>query len=365
MRDAARFRILALLLHLAMGQLGRRVLARRGISDPSELELPDPRLEELDPALALRDLGRAFAGFSATVRRSAENLPLKAFLQKAEIRVFAREFRRFLERFGHLSESGNDFSAKPWKNDPAAVLRMVGAHAAAEGPDRRDRIPASATRRTSRWARRVTKRRVDRECIGAVFSRGFYLLHLWALKLGRVLVTEGALDLAEDVFLLRLEELRDLAEREVTGQEARERVLRRKEEMAESASTSLPEQIVGDRVPEATSPSGSRDELRGIGVSRGVYEGWVSVVRSLEETPRFRDGNVLVVPFSDIAWSPLFSRAGAIIAEAGGILSHSAIVARELGIPAVVSVPGACELSDGARVRVDGLEGRITLLDLS
>jgi len=87
------------------------------------------------------------------------------------------------------------------------------------------------------------------------------------------------------------------------------------------------------------------------------------VVRSLDAAARFREGDVLAVPYSDVAWTPLFARAGAIIAEAGGILSHSAITARELGIPAVVSVPGACDLPDGTRIRVDGLEGRISRLD--
>jgi phosphoenolpyruvate synthase/pyruvate phosphate dikinase len=365
MRDAARFRILALLLHLALGQLGRRALARQGVSDPSKLELRDPRLEELDPALALRRLAEVFAKLPAATRQSAEDLTPQAFLRKTEARSFSKEFRRFLEHFGHLSESGNDFSAKPWQGNPAGVLEMVIAQATVEGSGQRERVPASETHLTGRWARRVTKRRVDRERIGAVFSRGFYLLHMWAMKLGRVLQVEGTLDDAEDVFLLHLEEVRNLASGKLCGPDARQGVLRRQEEMARSASISLPDQILGDRIPDAASRPESEDELSGIGVSRGIYEGPVSVVRSLEEASRFRDGDVLVVPYSDIAWTPLFARAGAIIAEAGGILSHSAITARELDIPAVVSVAGACELSDGTGVRVDGLEGRVTLLDVS
>ena len=363
MRDAARFRIVALLLHLALGQLGRRALARRGISDPSALELPDPRLEELDPAFALRGLARVFAELPAATRRSAEHLSLRAFLRKPETRPFSIEFGGFIERFGHLSESGNDFSAKPWEGDPEGVLKMVIAQATAQGSGGRERVPASATRQTEHWARRVTKRRVDRERVGAVFSRGFYLLHRWALKLGQVLRVEGTLDEMEDVFLLHLEELRGLASGELGRQDARQEVLRRKEAMAKSASISLPGQILGDRVPGVATREESGNELSGIGVSRGIYEGSISVVRSLEEASRFCDGDILVIPYSDIAWTPLFTRAGAILAEAGGILSHSAIVARELGIPAVVSVPGVCELTDGRRVLVDGLAGRITLLD--
>ena len=58
-------------------------------------------------------------------------------------------------------------------------------------------------------------------------------------------------------------------------------------------------------------------------------------------------GDVLVVPHSDVAWTPLFGRAGAVIAGSGGMLSHSSIVARERGIPCVVSLPDALRLADG------------------
>ena len=70
---------------------------------------------------------------------------------------------------------------------------------------------------------------------------------------------------------------------------------------------------------------------------------------------------MLVIPHSDVGWTPLFARAGAVIAESGGILSHSSIVAREYGIPAVVSVPGACQLLDNRLVTVDGYQGKVRM----
>ena len=70
-------------------------------------------------------------------------------------------------------------------------------------------------------------------------------------------------------------------------------------------------------------------------------------------------GDVLIIPFSDVGWTPLFARAGAVVAESGGILSHSSIVAREYRIPAVVSVSGACRIPDGAMVTVNGYTGDI------
>jgi pyruvate,water dikinase len=71
-------------------------------------------------------------------------------------------------------------------------------------------------------------------------------------------------------------------------------------------------------------------------------------------------GAVLVIPYSDVSWVPLFAQAGAIIAESGGILSHSSIVAREYQLPAVVSIANACRLlNNDMIVTVDGFKGEV------
>ena len=70
-----------------------------------------------------------------------------------------------------------------------------------------------------------------------------------------------------------------------------------------------------------------------------------------------------MIPFSDVGLTPLFARAGAVVAESGGILSHSSIIAREYGIPAVVSLPGACRIADGTIVGVDGYTGYVEILN--
>ena len=69
----------------------------------------------------------------------------------------------------------------------------------------------------------------------------------------------------------------------------------------------------------------------------------------------------MIIPYSDVGWTPLFTKAGAIVAESGGFLSHSSIIAREYGIPAVVSVPGVCRLKDNTMVTIDGYQGEIII----
>jgi pyruvate,water dikinase len=87
------------------------------------------------------------------------------------------------------------------------------------------------------------------------------------------------------------------------------------------------------------------------------------IVKGIDDSAKVQPGDVIAIPFSDVGWTPLFARAGAVIAEAGGMLSHSSIVAREYRIPCVVSVTGATRLPDGATVVVDGYTGTVTVED--
>ncbi len=85
-------------------------------------------------------------------------------------------------------------------------------------------------------------------------------------------------------------------------------------------------------------------------------------MRSREDFERVQKGDVIAIPYSDVAWTPLFARAGAVVAEAGGMLSHSSIVAREYGIPCVVSVSDACSLPENSLVYVDGYQGEVRIV---
>jgi pyruvate,water dikinase len=86
----------------------------------------------------------------------------------------------------------------------------------------------------------------------------------------------------------------------------------------------------------------------------------VRIVRDSAEFGELRPGDVLVAPYTNPAWTPLFERAAAVAVDSGGPTSHAAIVAREYGIPAVMAtVDGTRRLADGQRVRVDGTAGLV------
>jgi pyruvate,water dikinase len=105
------------------------------------------------------------------------------------------------------------------------------------------------------------------------------------------------------------------------------------------------------------------DTLRGLAASRGVYEGPARRVSDPSEFARIAQGDVLVTESTTEAFNILLLLLGAIVTDAGGLLSHAAIVAREYGIPGVVGTREATErIADGARVRVDGDKGEVTVL---
>jgi phosphohistidine swiveling domain-containing protein len=106
------------------------------------------------------------------------------------------------------------------------------------------------------------------------------------------------------------------------------------------------------------------DAITGFPGAAGVAEGTARVLRRPEDGAQFRDGEILVTTVTNVGWTPIFPRAAAVVTDVGAPLSHAAIVARELGIPAVVGCGNATMLlHSGDRVRVDGGAGTVEILD--
>jgi pyruvate,water dikinase len=183
------------------------------------------------------------------------------------------------------------------------------------------------------------------------------------LALGHRLHISGALGSPLDVDLLAAQELEPASD----GRGPSRWELKRRRAVLDSLSAddSLPQVFVGDpsrRLGEAPPPSG--DTFTGWGASAGVYEGPARVITKATEP--IEPGDILVARTTDPAWTPLFLTAGAIVVEEGGPLSHAAIIARELGLPAVLNVPGLLghlALSESARLRVDGDRGIVAIVD--
>src|SRR3989344_4141260 len=103
--------------------------------------------------------------------------------------------------------------------------------------------------------------------------------------------------------------------------------------------------------------------LKGFGVSAGIAEGTVRIARELRNLPDFKDGEILVAKVTEPSMVLMMNKAAAFITDIGGITSHAAIIAREIGVPCVVGTKSATQLlRDGMKVHVDGTKGEVYLL---
>jgi pyruvate,water dikinase len=142
-------------------------------------------------------------------------------------------------------------------------------------------------------------------------------------------------------------------------------VAERRAEIERDAVLDPPETICGEDVPVRNFVEVSDQPLLvGISGSAGWAEGCARIILDPATAPsRLSESDILVIPFSDVSWTPLFAGIGGVVAETGGQLSHSAIIAREYGLPAVVNVKNATRLiHDGQQVAVDGNSGQVHLM---
>jgi pyruvate,water dikinase len=190
-----------------------------------------------------------------------------------------------------------------------------------------------------------------------------YLVYKQAL-LGEAdrLVAAGVLGEPEDIFYLTFGELGVVVR---TGKADENLIRDRKDALRAQAALTPPRVLTSDGETLTGSyrrgdvPAGA---LTGLPVSAGTVEGWARVVLNLSEA-RLGADDILVTPYTDPSWTPVFVAIRGLVTEVGGLMTHGAVIAREYGLPAVVGVEHATRLiSDGQRIRVHGTDGYVELL---
>ncbi len=177
------------------------------------------------------------------------------------------------------------------------------------------------------------------------------------------LVHAGVIRNREDIYYLAFEELHEV----VRTHKLDDRIIRQRKDEYKLFEKLTPPRVITSE-GEILSGAYNRDHLPaeaivGLAVSSGVIEGRARVLLSLEQAD-LEEGDILVTSFTDPSWTPLFVSVKGLVAEVGGRMTHGAVIAREYGLPAVVGVENATKrINDGQRIRVNGTEGYIELLD--
>jgi pyruvate,water dikinase len=292
----------------------------------------------------------------------------------------------YLERYGHRSPHELELSAPGWDEDPDWLDKQL------EDPTTgtvkaEERLAEHRGEWEIAWkrfetifphkAKKIRKRldmvaasARDREAVRSEVTRITRVIRQYLLQVGKVT------GLDEDIFFLSLDEMVDaLGGKEISGaQILAQRVAYEKY----SSLPAYPSLIIGsfDPIKWADDPNHRSDYfdsrstgidlsnvIKGFAGASGCVEGTVRRVDCAEDGFQIQEGEILVTVTTNVGWTPIFPRLSAIVTDVGAPLSHAAIVARELGIPAVVGCGNATtQLKTGDRVRVDGGQGIVEIL---
>ncbi|QOV91654.1 PEP/pyruvate-binding domain-containing protein [Humisphaera borealis] len=310
---------------------------------------------------------------SAAVSSSpVPNMTLLADAGLYELASGRRTIDDWLKHFGHRAAGEFDLSVPRWRDQPDAVRTMADRLAGGADPMSLHESHASAVRE------RVAKLRAAMpEAAAKEFDRRLDLVWRYIvfredgkyfLMLGYALLRDVAIEigrrtgLRDGVFFLTAQEmLAALVERGPSASELAASIAARRIQHRAEVRISLPHVIVVEEIEAlGTPPKIVADGVHeAFAVSTGVAAGPAKIVRSPAEAGDLGKGYVLVCPSTDPNWTPLFVNASALVLECGGTLSHGAVVAREMGLPAVV-LPDATRLfTDGQLLRVDGHHGAV------
>ncbi len=374
----------AIVSPILAGIIAQKLLPRLG-AEPSALQpvlraLPFNVTTEMDLTLTdLADQVRTHPALAATLRHDG----LAAAEERPEAVPFLRGFRRFIERYGMRGAGEIDLSRPRWRDDPGMLLAVVlGSISGGEAGDHRRRHAAMAAAADatierlvseSPWRRRWIVRRllrVMRAGLGLREHPKYMLVQVLdrarrvAQAAGRDLADAGALDRADDVWFLTWDEL--VMAMATKGRSApREIVESRRAAFALDRKRQPPLVLASDGEIPSVSVRGDvpAGAIGGTGASAGVVEGRARVVLD-PATEVLHAGEILIAPFTDPGWTPLFTHAAGLVTEIGGLMTHGSVIARELGIPAVVGAAGATtRLHSGDRVRVNGDQGFVEVIE--
>lgn len=296
----------------------------------------------------------------------------------------------FIDRFGDRGVDEFELSAARWDQDPSLVLQAMREALDQQSPDPRERLERvqevgqqqvqrmleCIKAKGSAWEvwffRRLVvsyqRNTLLRENLKHSLVSKFNALRKAFIALGELLEQAGVISSCDGIFFLRYEEILEVIENPTQlSFNPNALIAQRKKDHTQWTSSAVSDVWVsmdGEESPMELPSWDNPDTLQGIGCSAGQVAGTARVLTSIREGVSLSPGQILVVPSIDPGWTPLFLTAGGLVTEIGGVLSHGATVAREYGLPAVVSVPDATKkIRDGQQIMIDGFTGLVHLND--
>lgn len=368
-------------------------MLQKWLSAPQELHLLNRSL----PGNVTSELGLMIGDLADIARRSPD---LSEFLSTRtdenfydgleeipEGHEFLQKMKQFMSKYGMRCPGEIDITRPRWREVPTTLVPAIMSHIRTVGPNEHRskfdegrkvaeetarNIVAQVHQRKGVLRAKFLKRMINvYRNLGGLREHHKYLLvqHLDIYKQAlltdaKTLVESGVFDQESDVFYLSLSELDDLRAGNFAP-DIHQFISERKRQYEQNKKLQPPRvmtsegEIVTGRRREMNAPEGA---FIGTPVSAGVVEGYAKVVQRPEEA-KLNPGEIMIAPFTDPGWTPLFHSAKGLVMEVGGMMTHGAVVAREYGIPAVVGIDSATKtIEDGTYIRIDGTQGYVQIL---
>jgi len=368
--------------------LSRKVLENSlgedGLKFHNDIMIGQGDIVSAEPAIRIRKMAQTAAKYPEIARLLTEG-NIAGIEACPEIQ---KEYHDYLKKFGDRCLQELKLESSTLHDDPKMLLRAIGNMAQRKQEPEKEKSHINLEREISNlignrifrkrivlWLVTWAKSRVrDRENLRFERTRVFGRVRQIFLAIGKKLVEIEYLKNSRDIFYLEVQEVLAVIEGTSVTADIKSLVeLRKKQELTFSEKLAPPnrfETLVASSYEfqnqtfsyQPTSFSLDSMTAKGLGCCQGVVRATVRVIRDPRDA-ELKAGEIMVAQFTDPGWITLFSNASGILVERGSLLSHSAIVAREMGIPAIVAIDGIMEwLHTGDLVEMNGSTGVVTKL---
>jgi phosphohistidine swiveling domain-containing protein len=299
--------------------------------------------------------------------RAVDVKALKKLYKKDE--EFRSRVEKFMSDFGHRGPGEFDVARLNWREDYTMLYRVITAardsHEYTIDRKRVVRKILQSAKPYERFMLKVFLPRLEAHIPLRENGKHFYLKSTAKIKdqlslIAQQLVGQGYMKHVRDIYFLTLRDIERISSGELEKTGILDTITTRKRQWNEYRRAEVPDIIYenGERILTSVKAS---DILFGEPLSAGKIKARARIIRDFSEVHKLKHGEILVTHHADPGWTPLFTIASGLIIEVGGVICHAAMVARELGMPAL-SVTGATSLiKNGSIVELDADEGRVIL----
>ena len=318
----------------------------------------------------LADIIRESPGLYEILYQSSDlNKTIGQLADNKRFTRFTDEWKRFIENYGFRGVSEFDISRPRWRENPSSIFQVILGSMKEETSLRLCKTVNYGFGGNRRAVKMKKLIELYRNSLPLREHVKFFLMKLFGIvrdeitNEAKLLVTANRINQIDDIWFLDYNELIEAIS--MNDINLKSRISIRKKEMDQFKDMKPPRVMTSTgEIPVGTIkgafPEGS---LPGAGVSAGIIEGTARVLMD-PHSEVLQKGEILVAPFTDPAWTPLFINASAVVIEVGGLMTHGSVIAREYGIPAVVSIENATKkIHTGQKIRVNGDAGYVELIE--